>query len=285
MLVELKTLIKAALDEDLGNKGDITSQATISSDQKITATIHAREDGVLSGIEIAIATFLEIDSDLKIETFKKDSDFFKKSDKILTVSGNAINILKAERVALNFLSHLSGIATQTSKYVEAVKGTNAKIYDTRKTLPAYRTLHKKAVKDGGGQNHRFGLYDAILIKDNHIAAAGSVGNALNAVKNISPLPGERDRVRGIFIQIEVDSLQQLEEVLKNGTAHSVLLDNMPPDILKESIQIINGQLISEASGGITLKNVKEIAQTGVDRISIGALTHTITPIDFGLDIS
>lgn len=267
-------LIKTALNEDLGQEGDITSLATIAPDKEITAIINARDDGVLSGLSIAKSVFAEVDTSLKIESRLNDGDLFQAGSCILTVSGNAQNILKAERTALNFLSHLSGIATQTAKYVDAVKGTNAKIYDTRKTLPVYRTLHKKAVKDGKGHNHRFGLYDAILIKDNHIAAAGSIENALNSAKGKSE-----------FIQIEVDTIEQLQEVLENGNAHAVLLDNMNPEELKESIKLVNGKLITEASGGITLESIRDIAETGVDRISIGALTHTITPIDFGLDYS
>lgn len=267
-------LIKVALEEDLGSNGDITSLATIPTDKKITTTINTREDGILSGVDVAKRVFGEVDKTLNVQNHLKDSDAFKAGSTILTISGNAQNILKAERTALNFLSHLSGIATQTSKYVNAVKGTNAKIYDTRKTLPAYRQLGKQAVKDGGGHNHRFGLYDAILIKDNHIAAAGSIENALNAAQGKSN-----------FIQIEVDTLEQLKDVLKNGNAHAVLLDNMNAEKLSEAIDIIDGRLITEASGGITLKNIKEIAETGIDRVSIGALTHTITPIDFGLDYS
>ncbi len=266
-------LIQSALAEDLKNIGDITSQATIAPDAIMSATINAREGGVLSGLQIAQDVFAEVDKDLKIDTYKNNSDQFTAGDKILTVSGNALNVLKAERVALNFLSHLSGIATNTARYVDAVKGTNAKIYDTRKTLPAYRMLHKQAVKDGGGMNHRFGLYDAILIKDNHIAAAGSVDAALNNAK------GKSD-----FVQIEVDTLDQLSHVLKNGNAHAVLLDNMPAKVLSKALTMTDGKLITEASGGITLERIRKIAETGIDRISIGALTHTITPIDFGLDI-
>lgn len=265
-------LIQSALEEDLAEIGDITSQATIDPNTVMTATIHARENGVLSGLSIAMKVFQHVDPDLTLKTSLKDGDNFQAEDEILTVNGNAQNILKSERVALNFLSHLSGISSQTAKYVEAVKGTNAKIYDTRKTLPAYRALHKKAVKDGKGFNHRFGLYDAILIKDNHIAAAKGIENALNNAKGKSN-----------FIQIEVDTIEQLHEVLANGNAHSVLLDNMNAEKLREAIKIIDGKLITEASGGITLDGIKEIAETGINRISIGALTHTITPIDFGLD--
>lgn len=270
----IEDLIRAALKEDLSDQGDITSSATIAPDATMMTIIHARESGTLSGLKIAIATFMQVDHTLNLATTMNDSDNFNKGDAVLTITGNAQNTLKAERVALNFLSHLSGIATQTAKYVDAVKDTNAKIYDTRKTLPAYRALHKQAVAHGGGMNHRFGLYDAILIKDNHIAAAGGIDESLNAVKGASD-----------FIQIEVDTIKQLRAVLKNGNAHGVLLDNMDSEKLSRAIEMIDGALITEASGGITFKNVREIAETGVDRISIGALTHTITPIDFGLDIT
>lgn len=265
-------LIRQALAEDLSEAGDITSQAIFTESDQFFATITAREDGVLSGIDIAAQTFHLVDESLSVELQKQDGERFTTQDKILCVSGKTLSILKAERTALNFLSHLSGIATQTALYVKAVKGTKAKIYDTRKTLPAYRALHKQAVRHGGGENHRFGLYDAILIKDNHIAAAGNITKALEACKS-----------KSAFIQIEVDDLEQLEEVCQSDIPHAVLLDNMNPEILKQAIKLVDGKFITEASGGITLENIKEIAKTGIDRISIGALTHTVRPIDFGLD--
>jgi len=265
-------LIRQALEEDLGDHGDITSQAIFTGSEEFSAIITAREDGVLSGISLAQQTFEIVDPNLSITLHKKDGEDFIAQDKILSVAGKTLSILKAERTVLNFLSHLSGIATQTAHYIEAVKGTNAQIYDTRKTLPAYRALHKQAVRDGGGNNHRFGLYDAILIKDNHIAAAGNITRALEACKGKSN-----------FIQIEVDNLEQLKEVCQSNIPHAVLLDNMNPETLEKAIRLVDGKFLTEASGGIILENIRKIAETGVDRISIGALTHTVKPIDFGLD--
>lgn len=268
-------LMRTALREDLGEVGDITSQATIPEDKNITATMRARDAGILAGIDLAAAVFLEVDSTLQITKKLQDSSALKSGNDILIISGNARSILMAERVALNFLSHLSAIATETAKYVDAVKGTNAKILDTRKTLPGYRELHKHAVKMGGGTNHRFGLYDMILIKDNHIAATGSIKKALDSANNSD---------HNVKIEIEVDTLEQLQEVLDHGGADIVLLDNMPPIQLKEAVKIIDGQLITEASGGVSLKTVRAIAMSGVDLISIGALTHSVTVLDIGLDI-
>lgn len=271
---EITDLIRAALREDLSDTGDITSKATIPTDKIITTTMRTRENGVLAGIDVAIKVFQEIDNSLKLTPKAKDGDKLTVGQDILTIEGNAQNVLTAERTALNFMTHLSGIATATAKYVEAVTGTNAKILDTRKTLPAYRTLQKHAVKMGGGKNHRMGLYDAILIKDNHIATAGSIANALNAAKEQNP---------NIKIEIEVDTLKQLQEVLDNGNASIVLLDNMTPDLLKQAVTLVNGQLQTEASGGINLDTVREIAEAGVDYISIGALTHSVKTLDIGLD--
>ena len=272
---DTQNLINIALREDLNDIGDITSQATIPANQTITATMVARENGVLAGIKIAEQVFRTVDNSLNIKALANDGDNIKAKQNILTVEGNAQNILTAERVALNFLSHLSGIATETAKYVSAVNGTKAKILDTRKTLPGYREIQKYAVKMGGGTNHRFGLYDMILIKDNHIAAAGGITQALDsASKNNSK----------VKIEIEVDTLDQLDEVLVHGGADIVMLDNMTPDQLKKAVEIIDGRLITEASGGVNLDTVRAIATSGVDLISIGALTHSVKVFDIGLDI-
>lgn len=276
---EIKALIKAAFQEDLNNAGDITTQATIPADTTITAVMNAREDGIIAGTHLSEAVFKTYDDALDVTLHVQDGDVVKSGQKILTVSGNARNILSSERVALNFLTHLSGIATETGRYVEAVKHTNAKILDTRKTLPAYRTIQKHAVKMGGGTNHRIGLYDMLLIKDNHIAAAGGITQALDATKDISD----------VKIEIEVDTLDQLDEVIahkeKNGGgADIVLLDNMPPVDLKTAVNRIQGNLIAEASGGVNMDTVVGIAESGVDLISIGALTHSVKVFDIGLDI-
>lgn len=267
-------LIQAAFTEDLGEDGDVTSALTIPEDKIITTTMNAREMGVIAGIPLAIEVFKTFDDTLDIQTFMEDGSKVSPKQKILSVTGKARSILSAERVALNFISHLSAIATQTATYVEAVKGTNARIFDTRKTLPAYRALQKYAVKMGGGTNHRIGLYDMILIKDNHIAAAGSVKAALDAVQN----------TKNLKIEIEVDTLEQLDEVLTHGGADIVLLDNMNPDMLKIAVEKVNGQMLTEASGGINMDSVRAIAQSGVDYISIGALTHSVKVFDIGLDI-
>ncbi len=271
-----KDLVKAALSEDLSGIGDITSNAIISKEAQITATMRAREDGILAGIEIAMLTFRGIDPNLTLTPKMKDGDALKTGQDILTIKGNTRHILMAERVALNFLSHLSGIASETAKYITAIDDTTAQIFDTRKTLPLMRDLQKHAVKMGGGENHRCGLFDAILIKDNHIAAAGGIQKALNLTREKHPT---------IQIEIEVDTLKQLQEVLDHSGANIVLLDNMPVEQLKQAVEMVgNNEIITEASGGVNLNTVRAIAQSGVNRISIGALTHSVTALDIGLDI-
>ncbi|MCI5059603.1 MAG: carboxylating nicotinate-nucleotide diphosphorylase, partial [Alphaproteobacteria bacterium] len=270
-----KNLIQAALSEDLSDKGDITSQAIFKNGDEVTAVICARENGILAGLDIAKEVFHLVDPALTLTTEQKDGNQIEQNQTILTIQGKTISILKAERTALNFLSHLSGVASETKKYVEILSHTKAKILDTRKTLPGWRALQKQAVLLGGGQNHRLGLYDMALIKDNHIAAAGSIGKALDRVQSLR---------KNTKIEIEVDTLDQLDEVLSHGGADIVLLDNMSPQQLSKAVQKIDGKMLSEASGGITLSNLKEIAESGVDFISIGALTHSVRALDFGLDI-
>ncbi len=275
LTADILDLIRNALAEDLGDAGDITSQSTIPETTNTTAVMRARENGIAAGVDVAKAVFKQVDPSLEIKALKNDGDTLSKGDDLLRISGKARSILKAERVALNFISHLSGIASETAKYVEAVKGTNAKILDTRKTLPCYRTLHKHAVKMGGGTNHRFGLYDMVLIKDNHIAAAGGVIPALDAVK---------ENKLNVKIEIEVDTPEQLKNVIEHGGADIVMLDNMPPDLLKQAVELVDHKMLTEASGGVNLQTVREIAQSGVDYISIGALTHSVKALDIGLDI-
>lgn len=267
-----ESLIRRALDEDLGGGHDITTQNIIPADHKTTAVIRARKPGVLAGISLAEKTFSLLSNEISFKRHAGDSDILKAGQDILTIEGPTQSILIGERTALNFLTHLSGIATLTYAYVQAVKGTNAKILDTRKTVPGLRSLQKYAVAMGGGANHRMGLYDAVLIKDNHIAAAGSIGKALDAVKNCDS------------IEIEVDTLFQLQEVLDHGGAHIVLLDNMDIPTLKKAVQIAAGKIKLEASGGVTLETVRAIAETGVDYISVGALTHSAPALDIGMDI-
>lgn len=273
---EIETLVTLALKEDLGDRGDITVQSTIDDRTIITADMVAREDGVIAGTEVAKYVFNTIDTDINVTINIADGESVKAQDRILRVSGNAQSILQAERTALNFLTHLSGIATETARYVEAVKGAGAEILDTRKTLPGWRLLQKHAVKMGGGKNHRMGLYDMVLIKDNHIAACGGVTQALDKTKITNP---------DTKIEIEVDTLEQLQEVLDHGTADIVLLDNMRGDTLKQAVTLCKGKIKTEASGGINLKSIRTIAEAGVDYISIGALTHSVKVFDIGLDIS
>lgn len=274
---DIKALLEIAIREDLGkDKIDITSSSTIAPDTIITAHIISREEGIIAGTGIAKYVFEHIALNVDVALHLQDGDKVKPQNKIITVTGNAQNILKSERIALNFLTHLSGIASETARYVEAVSHTKAKILDTRKTLPGWRILQKHAVKMGGGQNHRMGLYDMVLIKDNHIAAAGGIPPALDRVRAANP---------EVKIEIEVDTLDQLQEVLNHGTAEIVLLDNMPPSDLKTAVDMCAGKLITEASGGINMDTVKAIAESGVDYISIGALTHSVKVFDIGLDVT
>lgn len=267
--------VKEALLEDLGRAGDITSEAIFNKNIKIEAVLVARKCGVLCGTAIALTAFKLIDPKIIYKSLLEDSALVNPGDIIARINGSATSILAAERVALNFLGHLSGISTLTAKYVSQISHTHTKICDTRKTTPNLRSLEKYAVSCGGGVNHRFGLDDAILIKDNHIAVAGGVSNALRAVKEkIGHL---------VKIEIEVDTLDQLREALYEG-ADVILLDNMSIIQLTESVRIINKQALSEASGGISLDTVVAVAETGVDLISVGALTHSAPVLDMGLDI-
>ena len=267
--------VKEALLEDLGRAGDITSEAILNKNIKIEATLVARKCGVLCGTATALTAFQLIDPEIKYDNILIDTALVNSGDIIARINGSATSILAAERVALNFLSHLSGISTLTAKYVSQISHTHAKICDTRKTTPNLRALEKYAVACGGGVNHRFGLDDAILIKDNHIAVAGGVAAALRAAKQkIGHL---------VKIEIEVDTLDQLHEALSEGV-DVVLLDNMSIPQLAEAVRMINKQALSEASGGISLDTVAAVAETGVNLISVGALTHSAPVLDVGLDI-
>lgn len=266
-------LIKRAIAEDLQGGTDITSTSTISADAVSTADFVARKLGVLAGIEMVEATLKEVGlTDIEIK--KHDGESINAGDVILTVKGNTRAILLAERTALNFVGHLSGIASETSQWVRAVSGTQCLVRDTRKTTPGYRLLEKYAVRMGGGTNHRMSLADAALIKDNHIAAAGGVSAAFSLVRNAFP---------DAPIEIEVDTLDQLREVLPL-TPDLILLDNMSPQICAEAVTISAGAIKLEASGGITLENARAYAESGVDYIAIGALTHSASVLDIGLDL-
>ncbi len=272
----IEDLVRAALKEDFGHGLDITSQSIIPHDTQTRAVFRAREEGVLAGMILAFSAFMHVDPEFEFEVFANDGDVLESGQDIAVVNGPAASLLMAERVALNFMTHMSGIATLTRRYVLAVQGTNAKICDTRKTLPGLRAVQKYAVRAGGGFNHRFGLDDAVLIKDNHIAVAGGVENALNMARD--------NTGHMVKIEIEVDTLAQLEEVLKHGGADVVMMDNFDIDDLKKAVNMADGKIVTEASGGVNLNTVKEIAETGVDYISIGALTHSAMNFDIGLDI-
>jgi len=269
----LDPVVRAALREDLGH-GDITSELTIPADARGTARLMARKPGVLAGLIAAEMTFSLVDPSLKFEAAIGDGEKLNPGDCIARISGSLRAILTAERVALNFAGHLSGVASATAALVAAVAGTKARITCTRKTLPGLRLLQKYAVRCGGGVNHRFGLDDAVLIKDNHIAAAGGIAPALARVR--AGL-GHMSR-----IEIEVDTLAQLEEALAQD-CDTILLDNMSPDQLKHAVALAKGRAVLEASGNVTLDTVRAIAESGVDYISSGAITHSATSLDLGLD--
>ncbi len=267
--------VKAALLEDWGRAGDVTSQATLPAEATATAVIAARKPGVLSGIGFAESAFRQTDQDLRFEAVRKDGDRLEPKDVVARIEGPARGLLSAERVALNYLGHLSGIATATSKFADLIAHTRADIVCTRKTTPGLRAFEKYAVKCGGGSNHRFGLDDAILIKDNHIAVAGGVVRAIEAAKDFAG--------HLVKIEVEVDTLDQLREALTAGP-DVVMLDNMPPEVLRQAVEIAGGKVLLEASGGIELDTVKAVAEAGVDLISSGWITHSAPVLDLGLDI-
>lgn len=272
----IENMVRAALLEDLGHGFDITSQSVIPNNATARATFRAREEGVLAGLILALSSFSHVDPDFEFEILAQDGDVLDKGQDIAVVEGAASALLTAERTALNFLLHLSGIATLTRRYVLAVQGTNAKICDTRKTLAGLRSIQKYAVRAGGGYNHRHGLDDAILIKDNHIAIAGTIAEVLTrARENVGHM---------VKIEIEVDTLKQLEQVLKHGGADVVMFDNFKLPDLKKAVKMVDGKIVTEASGGVNLNTVKAIAETGVNYISVGALTHSAPALDIGLDI-
>jgi nicotinate-nucleotide pyrophosphorylase (carboxylating) len=274
LLVE--PVVRRALEEDLGQGGDITSRAVIPAGARIRAEIVARSEGVVAGLHAAAATFSLVDPGLVLDVETTDGSSVASGAVMAVVEGSARSILCAERTALNFLGHLSGVATATHALVSAVSGTSARICCTRKTTPGLRALEKHAVLMGGGVSHRYGLDGAILIKENHIAVAGGVRSALEAARRVSgPVTS---------IEIEVDTLDQLVEALESQVA-VVLLDNMPPALLRQAVEMTDGRAVLEASGGVTPETVHAIAQTGVDYISSGWITHSAPALDCGLDFS
>jgi nicotinate-nucleotide pyrophosphorylase (carboxylating) len=277
-LAELDSIIDTALAEDISH-GDITSEALIPPNLSGQASILVKEKGVLAGIEVAGRVFHRIDSSLKIKVLIKDGGTIQPGDTVATVYGRIINILKAERVALNFLQRLSGIASLTAQYVSATGGLNVKITDTRKTTPGIRQLEKYAVRMGGGHNHRLHLGDAVLIKDNHIAAMRALGMSLKDI-----VAKARQNVpAGVTVEVEVASTEEALDALNAG-ADIIMLDNMSPDEMRQAVKLVAGKAKIEASGGITLANIHQVAMTGVDIISTGALTHSPRALDISLEL-
>src|SRR5665213_1495061 len=268
--------VQRALEEDLGRAGDITSMATIPETTHAHAIMVARQAGVIAGLPLAVAVFRKLSPDLRIEAHVRDGGVVAAGVQVLTISGPARAVLAGERTALNFVGRLSGVATLTADYVRHTAGTKMRICCTRKTTPGLRALEKYAVRCGGGFNHRFGLDDAVLIKDNHIAVAGGITPVLaRARAHVGHL---------VKIEIEVDTLAQLREVLDVGLADVVLIDNFDIRAMREAVKLAKGRVVLEASGGITLDNIADIAATGVDYASSGALTHSAPALDVGLDI-
>ncbi len=275
---ELDAVIDRALDEDAG-RGDVTSDALIPRDLTGKAIFLVKEKGVLAGIDVATRVFTRVDASINTEIFIKDGTAIKSKDVIATVSGAVISLLKAERAALNFLQRMSGVASLTAQYVEKVSGTGAKILDTRKTTPGLRRLEKYAVHAGGGINHRFGLGEAILIKDNHIAVLRASGMTLPEII----AKARRNAPEGMTLEVEVTNLPELREALKAG-ADVIMLDNMSIPLMKQAVEITGGTAKLEASGNVTLANVRKVAETGVDFISVGALTHSYKSLDISLEL-
>lgn len=269
---QVEQIITLALNEDIGT-GDITTLSTIPADKTATGRFVAKEDMIICGIDLAAHIFGRVDPSIELKANFKDGDAVKKGNVIAVVSGNAQNVLTGERTALNFMQRLTGIATRTHASVAEVAGTNAKITDTRKTTPGLRVLEKYAVRVGGGTNHRFNLADGVLIKDNHIAVSGGIQNAVKNARAVIP--------HTLKIEVEVETKEQLAEALDAG-ADIIMLDNMSNDLMRECVGIVAGRALVEASGNMGEKSLREVAETGVDIISIGALTHTVKAADISL---
>ncbi len=276
MAMSIDEIVAQALKEDIG-EGDHTSLAAIGQGEPGKAHLVAKEDGVIAGVHIAEKVFRKVDPEIDFVIKINDGTTIKPGDIVFSVSGNSISILTAERVALNFLQRMSGIATFTRKLTQQITGTNAKLLDTRKTTPLLRELEKYAVKIGGGLNHRMGLYDMIMIKDNHIDFAGGISNAIDAVHSYL-----RKKGLTLKIEIEVRNFVELEEVLEHGGVDRIMLDNFSTSDLMRAVKIINRRFETEASGGINLLTIRSYAETGVDYISVGALTHQIRSLDLSL---
>jgi nicotinate-nucleotide pyrophosphorylase (carboxylating) len=269
-------LIDIAFAEDIGD-GDHTSLATINSNEKGESIIVAKDDGVIAGVQLAEFIFNKVDPELKVNLLVNDGDVVKYGDIVMEIAGSSRSMLTAERTVLNFIQRLSGVSTQTAKYVRLLNGLNTQILDTRKTTPGMRLLEKWAVKMGGGANHRIGLYDMILIKDNHVDFAGGIAAALSRTKQYLAQNNLE-----LKIEIETRTLDEVNQVLEIGGVNRIMLDNFSPTLLKEAVALINGRFETEASGGITLETLRDYAETGVDFISSGALTHSIKALDLSM---
>ena len=272
---ELDEFVNRVLAEDLGKGGDVTSAATIGAEATFSAEMNARQAIVVAGIDVAAAFFRKLDPQVEIELLVPDSDPAEHGATLMRLSGNARSMLAAERPALNTLQHLSGIATLTRRYVDAIEGTGAILLDTRKTIPGLRVLEKYAARMGGAQNHRMRLDDGVLIKDNHVAACGGVAEAVRRAKAANT---------GLQVQVEVDRLDQIEPALTAG-ADRLLLDNMDPQMLRQAVTLVARRVPLEASGGVTLETIRSLAETGVDFISLGRITQSAPAVDIGLDYS
>jgi len=270
---DLDDFVQRVLAEDLGKGGDVTSAATIAADARFTAEMNARQTMVVAGIDVAAAFFGKLDAGVQVEVDAKDGDRVERGATLMRLSGNARAMLSAERSALNTLQHLSGIATLTRSYVDAIAGTGATLLDTRKTLPGLRVLEKFAARMGGAQNHRMRLDDGVLIKDNHVAVCGGVTEAVRRAKAANT---------GLQVQVEVDRIDQIEPALAAG-ADRLLLDNMDPALLREAVALVAGRVPLEASGGVTLETIRFLAETGVTFISVGRITQSAPAVDIGLD--
>ena len=267
-------LIGLALEEDIG-PGDVTTNALIDPDRAATGIIFAKEPLILAGLHVAEQVFTNLDPGMSFDTTFQDGDRVENRDEILTVRGNCRAVLTGERTALNFLQRLSGISTLTRQYVDQVAGSKVRLTDTRKTTPGWRRLEKYAVKIGGADNHRFGLYDGVLIKDNHIMACGGIREAVDRIRN--------DRAHPLQIEVEVSDMNQVREALESGV-DIIMLDNMKPNDIRKAVALIDGTALVEVSGGVTLETLVEVANTGVDIISIGALTHAARAVDISMRV-
>ena len=272
---DLDDFVRRVLAEDLGVGGDVTSAATIGADARFTAEMNCRQPITVAGLDVAIAFFEALDPDVQMDELTKDGSSVDAGTVLIRLEGNARAMLSAERSALNTLQHLSGIATLTRQYVDRIVGTGAILLDTRKTIPGLRVLEKYAARMGGAENHRMRLDDGLLIKDNHVAVAGGVANAVRAAKAANT---------GLKVQVEVDRIDQIEPALEAG-ADRVLLDNMPPQVLRQAVALVASRVALEASGGVNLDTIRGIAETGVNYISVGRITQSAPAVDIGLDYS